>query len=360
MHLASLQLTHFKNYPTLQHTFSSNLNLIIGPNGTGKTNLLDAIHYLCNTKSAFLSSDQLAIQHEQDFFRIEGHFEEEGKPVKVECMCQKENGKTFLVDGKASEKLSAYIGRFPLVLVSPYDTDLIREGSETRRRFFDLVLSQSNQEYLEKLMTYNRLLKQRNALLKQFAESGRNNISLLSVYDEQLLPLNQFISTERSAFVGQFLPQVSKEYRKLAETSETPHIQYRSECVEEDFAQRFLENQRNDLLAQRTILGIHTDDYEFTLNETALKRYGSQGQQKTFVLALKLAHFQFLYSIRQRKPLLLLDDIFDRLDDTRVSNLAQMVNGGAFGQVFITDATPKRIQELFGTNKKEMATFKTQ
>ena len=217
MHLHSIQLHHFKNYTTASHEFSEHLNLITGPNGTGKTNLLDAIHYLCNTKSAFLASDPLAIKHEQDFFRIEGRFREIENTIKIECICQKENGKTFLVDGKAPNKLSGYIGRFPVVLVSPYDTDLVREGSDYRRKFFDMVLSQSNLEYLDKLMNYNRLLKQRNAALKQMAETGKVNSSLLLVYDEQLIPLNHFISEARDTFIKKFIPLVEKAYQKLAE-----------------------------------------------------------------------------------------------------------------------------------------------
>jgi len=359
MYLHSLQLSHFKNYTTAGHVFSQHLNLITGPNGTGKTNLLDAIHYLCNTKSAFLTSDPLAIKYEQEFFRIEGHFQEEGNDIKVECICQKENGKTFLIEGKAPDKLSGYIGRFPVVLVSPYDTDLVREGSDIRRKFFDLVLSQSNFEYLDKLMTYNRLLKQRNAALKQMAEIGRTNLSLLSAYDQQLLPLNQFIGSVRNAFITQFLPIVVKAYQNLAELAEKPEIIYRSVVLEPDFEQRFLENQRNDITAQRTTLGIHTDDYEFTFNQNALKRYGSQGQQKTFVLALKLAHFEFVFEIKNKKPILLLDDIFDRLDTQRVQNLAEMINKKVFGQVFVTDASSVRTNQIFGESVQEVLRIDT-
>lgn len=359
MHLSSLHLTQFKNYARLDHVFASHLNLIVGPNGTGKTNVLDAIYFLCNTKSAFLPFDLSAIMHEKDFFRVEGHFVEKDKQVKVECVCQKEQAKVFLVDGKSPERLSGYIGRFPVVLVSPYDTDLIREGSETRRKFFDLVLSQANAEYLEKLLVYNRLLKQRNALLKQMAEAGKLNVSLLSVYDDQMLPLNQYISNERNLFVKSFFSSFQKAYGQLAVAAEEPQLQYRSECVNEDFSFRFLRNHQQDLKAQRTLLGIHSDDYDFLLNGSAVKRFASQGQQKTFVLALKLAHFHFVSNIRKKKPLLLLDDIFDRLDENRVFNLAQLVNAGTFGQVFITDSTPKRIASLFASENKEIATFNT-
>ncbi len=359
MHLHSLQLSQFKNYTSAGHVFSEHLNLITGPNGTGKTNLLDAIHYLCNTKSAFLSSDPLAIKHEQDFFRIEGHFQEAENDIKVECMCQKENGKSFLVEGKAPEKLSAFIGRFPVVLVSPYDTDLVRDGSETRRKFFDQVLSQSNQIYLDKLMMYNRLLKQRNAALKQMTESGRSNLSLLSVYDQQILPLNTFISTERNALIRQFLPLVSQAYQNLAELAEKPEIVYRSAVQEPDFETKFLENQRNDLAAQRTTMGIHGDEYELLFNNNILKKYGSQGQQKTFVLALKLAHFEFISIIRNKKPILLLDDIFDRLDTARVTNLANMVIAKTFGQVFMTDASPNRTLEIFENEIHDVVSIKT-
>jgi DNA replication and repair protein RecF len=347
MHLLSLQLFNFKNYNTVRHEFSEHLNLITGPNGTGKTNLLDAIHYLCNTKSAFLASDPFAIKHEQDFFRIEGYFQEVENSIKVECVCQKTNSKTFLVEGKAPSKLSSYIGRFPVVLVSPYDTDLVREGSDYRRKFFDMVLSQSNFEYLDKLMTYNRLLKQRNAALKQMAETGKINSSLLSVYDEQLVPLNHIISKVRDIFIKTLIPLVEKAYQKLAKLTEKPEIIYRSVVLEANFEKHFTENQRNDMAAHRTMLGIHTDDYEFNFNGSYLKRYGSQGQQKTFALALKLAHFEFIHNTKNKKPILLLDDIFDRLDTQRVDNLSRMVNDRHFGQVFMTDASTSRTNQLF-------------
>jgi len=359
MHLRFLQLHHFKNYTTARHEFSEHLNLITGPNGTGKTNLLDAIHYLCNTKSAFLSSDTLAIKHEQNFFRIEGHFQEVENNIKVECICQKENGKTFLVEGKVPNKLSSYIGRFPVVLVSPYDTDLVREGSDSRRKFFDLVLSQSNLEYLDKLMIYNRLLKQRNAALKQMAEAGKINASLLSVYDEQLIPLNHFISEERTTFIRKFLPLVEKAYQKLAELNEKPKIIYRSVVLETNFENHFSENQRNDIAAHRTILGIHSDDYEFNFNDSSLKRYGSQGQQKTFVLALKLAHFEFIHDTKNKKPILLLDDIFDRLDTQRVTNLSKMINTKYFGQVFITDASTSKTKRFFLNDLEKIVSIST-
>lgn len=359
MHLHSIQLHHFKNYTTARHEFSEHLNLITGPNGTGKTNLLDAIHYLCNTKSAFLSSDHLAIKHEQDFFRIEGHFQENENNIKVECVCQKENGKTFFIEGKTPTKLSTYIGRFPIVLVSPYDTDLVREGSDYRRRFFDMVLSQSNFEYLDKLMTYNRLLKQRNAALKQMFVTGKVNVALLSVYDEQLLPLNYFISNTRDTFINSFILLVEKEYQKLAELNEKPEIIYRSTALESNFNNRFLENQKNDVATCRTILGIHSDDYEFNFNQFSLKRYGSQGQQKTFVLALKLAHFEYIFEMKNKKPILLLDDIFDRLDTKRVTNLSQIINNKCLGQVFITDASASRTDELFLNNSDNIIRLST-
>ena len=356
MHLASIQLFQYKSYGEATHTFSERLNLITGPNGTGKTNLLDAIHVLCNTKSAFSSSDLFSIQQGQSLFRIEGIFQEENRPAKVECLCRQVGGKSFLVNGKAPEKLSEYIGRYPVVLTSPYDTDLIREGSEGRRRFFDLVLSQTDPEYLEKSMAYNRLLKQRNALLKQLAETGRANTALLQVYDEQMLPLAGYIFECRKSFLEDFLPLVQNAYCDLANSKEIPHIRYRSECSEENFSIQFLANHRYDLAAQRTLLGPHTDEYEFSLQDLSVKKYGSQGQQKTFALSLRLAHFQFIVQTKQKKPLLLLDDIFDRLDAQRIQKLADMVKKGRFGQVFVTDAQPQRIQEVFdGFSKQDCA-----
>ena len=348
MYLHSLGLTNFKNYKSISHEFSENLNLITGANGTGKTNLLDAIHYLCNTKSAFLSSDSLAIKHEHDFFRIEGHFKEEGKNIKIECISQNGIGKTFLIEGKHPDKLANHVGRFPLVIVSPYDTDLIREGSDIRRKFFDLILSQSNSEYLNKLISYNRLLKQRNAALKQLAETRKSNPSLLQSYDQQLLPINFYIAKTRSTFIENFTPKIENAYQKLVERDEKPNIKYQTVVEEKEiFETIFLQNQTQDIAAQRTMLGIHTDDYEFSFNNSSLKRYGSQGQQKTFVLALKLAHFEFIQNVNGKKSILMLDDIFDRLDAERVSNLSKMIINKEFGQVFITDTSSNRTNILF-------------
>lgn len=328
------------------------MNLITGPNGTGKTNLLDAIHFLCNTKSAFSSSDQLAIKQGEAFFRLEGIFQDSKIPEKVVCICQQVGGKTVTVNTKAPEKLSGYIGKFPVVLTSPYDTDLIREGSDIRRKFFDLVLSQSDNVYLEKLMTYNRLLKQRNALLKQLAEVGKTNTSLLSVYDEQLLPLALFVFRSRKALILGFLGLTSKAYQSLAHVDEKPNITYQSSCEDPSFEKLFLANHKNDLLAQRTLLGPHTDDYEFTFNNSSVKKMGSQGQQKTFALALRLAHFHYIWQTKSKKPILLLDDIFDRLDEQRIQRLADMVQAKMFGQVFVTDASPKRAQHVFASSKE--------
>jgi DNA replication and repair protein RecF len=353
MHLSTLQLLYFKNYREASHSFSEHLNLITGPNGTGKTNLLDAVHFLCNTKSAFSFSDILAIQQGESFCRIEGVFKNEKKIDKVECICQQIGGKSFNVNGKPPEKLSSYIGRFPVVITSPYDTDLIREGSDVRRRFFDLVLSQSDNYYLEKLMVYNRLLKQRNALLKQLAETGKSNTSLLHVYDEQVLPLAAYIFESRKALTNHFLELTREAYQQLAPSEEDPDIHYLSECAEPDFETLFLANHKNDLAAQRTLLGPHTDDYEFTFKKISVKKFGSQGQQKTFALALRLAHFQFIKKTKNKKPILLLDDIFDRLDEMRIQKLAQMVLDRQFGQVFVTDANPRRVQQVFGSSEKD-------
>ena len=359
MHLKSIQLTGFKNHSEFSGRFSDKLNLITGPNGTGKTNILDAIHFLCNTKSAFSSTDNTAIKHNQDFFRLEAHFEENNKNVKVECVCQQTEKKIFHVENKAPDKLSEYIGRFPVVLITPYDTDVIREGSELRRRFFDQIICQTNSEYLEKLMKYNRLIKQRNALLKQFAETNKVNKSLISVYDEQIIPLILYIGETRSIFNQRFLPHVIQSYHVLAGEKEEIIVKYESVCNPETLEKDFLANLHTDLIAQRTTLGVHTDDYQFELKNTSVKKFGSQGQQKTFILALKIAHFKYILETKAIKPLLLLDDVFDRLDENRVNNLARLIDEGQFGQVFITDATPKRLTERFGNRTDELAIFKT-
>lgn len=342
MILKSLQLTHFKNHPKATFDFGDGINCIVGKNGVGKTNLLDAIYYLSFTKSALGSQDRLSVLHEQQFFTLFGTYN------KLSLAIQFEKGKSKIlkIDGKEPEKLSDVIGKVPLVVVLPDDTSMITEGSEERRRFFDGALSQFDHEYLVALLSYNKILKQRNSLLKQ-NEGHRIDYKLVETYDDQLIPLALRITEGRKEIAEAFLPFLERNYQDLHEGGEKPSFQYRTN-VGEDFEEKFRENFQRDQIMQRTLLGSHKDDFEFLLNNEPIKRFGSQGQQKTFIISIKLALYDFLREKKGDKPLLLLDDIFDKLDDSRIGLLVQLLrDSNRFGQIFLSDARKDRSEELF-------------
>lgn len=349
MHLGQLNLLQFKNYGEASLQFSPHINLITGDNGSGKTNLLDAVHYLCLTKSAFHSQDAQAIAFGHDFFALTGEFEHEGQANQVHLAFHAQQGKTLRLGKKAYERMSEHVGRFPCVMATPYDTDLVREGSEVRRKFFDGVLCQANHAYLDQLMRYNRLLQQRNSLLKQFAERHYTDRTMLEAYDTQLLPLAQHIYRQRAEFTDAFVPVFAQCYAHIAGSHEPTGIAYLSELAQPDFAEAFAQNLPRDLAAQHTTKGIHKDDYIFTINHQSVKKFASQGQQKSFVLALRLAQMELMAQLLQRRPLLLLDDIFDKLDDQRIARLVALMASPGFGQVFVTDARPERSRAQFAS-----------
>jgi DNA replication and repair protein RecF len=348
MQLSRLHLLNFKNYEELRVEFSPAVNGITGQNGSGKTNLLDAIYYLSTTKSAFYASDQPTTRFGEAFFLAEGEFvDTAGEAARVQLSVQDGKGKVLKVNRQEYERMSGHIGRFPCVLVAPYDTDLIREGSEGRRKFFDGVLAQADAEYLDLLLRYNRLLQQRNSLLKQFAERHYTDLGMVEVYDTQLLPLMDQLAHKRASHLHTFLPVFLSHYQYISGGHERVSLRYESEVGGPGFAAQFREQLPRDLAAQYTTKGIHKDDYIFELDGRPIKKFGSQGQQKSFVIALKLAQFDFLAQQKGDKPLLLLDDIFDKLDDQRIQKLMQLMANGAFGQVFLTDARPERTQQIF-------------
>lgn len=359
LHLEKLFLTDFKNYEEGRYAFSPDINCIVGENGSGKTNLLDAIYFLALSKSAFHNQDALSVKHEADFFIVDGTFKENKKAVQITCSLQRGQRKVLMSDKKPYERISEHIGRFPVVLMAPNDTDFVREGSEERRRFFDGVLSQLDQHYLNDLLQYNKVLNQRNSLLKIFWERNYFDADLLETYDEPLVQFAQQIFVKRREFLQTFLPLVRHYYAFLGESRELMDIVYESEVIDHDFATEFRKNRQKDLQAQRTTRGIHKDDFVFEMNGTALRKFGSQGQQKSFVIALRLAQFQMLFNEKQTKPILLLDDIFDKLDDRRIAKLLEMMNSQVFGQVFLTDARPERTSQLLENLLVEVKYFKT-
>ena len=338
MLLRKLRCVHFKNHATVEWAFATQLNFVVGPNGAGKTSLLDAIHYLSLTKSAFASVDAQNIQHGQAAFAVEGNFVKQAKPYTIQCRFQQPGGKQLKNNDKLYDKLRDHIGLFPVVLTTPYDLDLIRGGSEVRRRFFDGILCQLDGNYLDMLLQYQALLKQRNSLLKLCKEVGQLDRDLLASYDHQLLPLGKRLFAARSAFIAVFTPHFQRYYHYFVAVQEDVQLVYESALQAPDFEQRFRDSLPQDLALQRTTQGVHRDDVQLLLNGHPLKRIGSQGQQKSFIIALRLAQFACMHEALALKPLLLLDDIFDKLDEQRVLKLVQLMAEQHFGQVFITDA----------------------
>jgi DNA replication and repair protein RecF len=364
MHLEKLSLTNFKNYEDARYVFGQQVNVIVGPNGSGKTNLLDAVYFLSLSKSAFQTQDALSILHDADYFIIDGVFEEhDDRKVQITISLQRGQRKVLMADKKPYERISEHIGRFPVVLVAPNDTDLVREHSEDRRHFFDGVLSQLDPNYLRDYLMYQQVLKQRNSLLKLFAERSQVDNDLLDTYDEPLLDLGQKIYNRRQQFIEEFLPSFRIHYAYLSDEREEVNIVYESEVSNPAFADEFRHFRRRDTVLQRTTMGIHKDDYSFLIGgrtdqpAVPLKKFGSQGQQKTFVIALKLAQFDQLKTEKGIKPILLLDDIFDKLDDRRIGKLIQQMDEGVFGQLFISDARPERTRELLTNVKADVRFF---
>ena len=347
MHLESLELLNFKNYEEIKLLFSPEINCLVGSNGSGKTNMLDAIHYLSLTKSAFNPVDSQNIRHEESFMVIRGSFRKSEKSELIQCSLQEGQRKVVKHGKKQYEKMGEHIGRYPVVLIAPNDTDVIREGSEIRRKFFDSILSQIDQQYLQWLLQYNHVLKQRNSLLKQFSESNKFDRDLLEPYDQQLLYFGLLILQARKSFLNDYLPFFLTHYQNLSEGKEKVEIRHESNLDVENPAAELSRNLRRDLALQRSNVGIHKDDFVFEIDSYPLKKYGSQGQQKSFVIALKLAHFDLMRQHKGFKPILLLDDIFDKLDDHRIGRLMELVSGHTFGQLFVTDARPERTERNF-------------
>lgn len=330
----------------MQIGFSPEINCLVGNNGSGKTNLLDAVHYLCLTKSGFNAVDVQNIMHDHPFFGIQGDFDLGGKSLQIKCLLETGKKKQVILNGKPYEKMSDHIGLLPIVLIAPDDTQLIRGGSEERRKFFDGLLSQLDKNYLENLIRYHSFLKQRNALLKQFGENNRIDRLLLEPYDRELIGLSVIIAQSRTDFMQSYAPLLLHHYGNISENKEAVSIQYESDCLNEDFSLSFHSSLKKDLLLKRTNRGIHKDDYNFGIEGYPLKKFGSQGQQKSFLIALKLAQFHVFKEMKKTKPILLLDDIFDKLDDQRIKKMMELVANHEFGQLFITDARPERSRRI--------------
>ncbi len=346
MFLKKISVVNYKNIPSEEYVFSASINCFVGDNGVGKTNLLDAIYHLGMGKSYFTASSVQNIRHNEEFYLIEGYFQGEAREEQIVCSLKRGQKKVMKCNGKLYERLADHIGKYPMVLISPSDRDLIVEGSETRRKFLDGVISQIDREYLELLLRYNRTLLQRNTLLKQMAERGSFSLENLRFYDELLAPLGQRLYEKRVSFMEVFLPIFSYQYGCISGGKEQVSLQYESRLHERDLSALLLESTDRDWSAQYTTVGIHKDDLLFGIEDFPIKKYGSQGQQKSFLIALKLSQFEILKRSLGITPIVLLDDIFDKLDDSRVTQLVRLVTQEHFGQLFITDTHPERTEEV--------------
>lgn len=357
MFLRKLSLINFKNYREEELSFCEKINCFVGDNGEGKTNLLDAIHYLSFCKSYFNPIDSQNILHDSDFFVIQGAFVKDESSDIIYCAQKRNERKQFKLNKKEYGRFSDHIGLYPLVMISPADSSLINEGSEERRKYLDSVISQFNKIYLDDLINYNKALLQRNTLLKHFAENRRFDKASLEVWNKQLLVLGEKIYSVRSEFLDNFLPMFREHFNFITGRRENVNIEYQSQLRDGDFSRMLEESIDRDRILQYTSVGIHKDDLSFTIDSFPLKRFGSQGQQKSFIIALKLAQFDYTKNIKGFKPVLLFDDIFDKLDNFRVEQLMKLVSNNSFGQVFLTDSHPERVETIFKDIETELKVF---
>ncbi|WP_430613740.1 DNA replication/repair protein RecF [Flavobacterium sp. JP2137] len=358
MYLKKLTLLNYKNISDQNFDFNKKINCFIGKNGVGKTNVLDAIYYLAYGKSYFNPIALQNIQHGTDFFVIDGVFDKEQREEHLVCSLRKGQKKSLKRNGKAYERFSDHFGFIPLVIISPSDSDLITEGSEMRRKFMDSVISQLDSNYLQQLIQYQKLIQQRNALLKYFALNHTFESATLEVYNERLALLAQPIFEKRKAFIDTFTPIFNSYHEQITQKQETVQLRYESQLFDKSALELFSDNLSKDRVLQYTSTGIHKDDLAFELGEHPIKKFGSQGQQKSFLIALKLAQFDFLKKQSGVAPILLFDDIFDKLDEDRVRQIIELVHQETFGQLFISDTHEDRTERLLNSIDQEFEIFK--
>ena len=344
MILKSLSLINYKNFDSKSFIFNDKINCIVGNNGIGKTNVLDSIYHLSFGKSYFNPVATQNIKHDEDFFVINGDYNKDDKTEKVAISLKRGQKKVIKRNGKAYEKFSEHIGFLPLVMISPADRDLIIEGSDTRRKFIDSVISQSDKSYLSHLINYNKILAQRNALLKYFALNHTFNKDTLEVYNKQLTDYGTHIFKKRDAFLKEFIPIFKMRYDVISNGKEAVDLVYKSDLFDDDLNTLLKSSVNKDKALQYTSVGIHKDDLHFNIETHPIKKFGSQGQQKSFLIALKLAQFDFIKAQSGVNPILLLDDIFDKLDEQRVEKIIKLVDDENFGQLFISDTHAERTE----------------
>jgi len=358
MYLKKLALTNFKNYELNELEFSPKINCFVGNNGVGKTNILDAIHYLSLTKSFFNNIDSISIRHGEDYFIIQGTFVRDGEEDQIYCAFQKQKQKLLKRNGKEYQKLSDHVGRYPVVMISPADSALISEGSEDRRRFMNKIISQYNMEYIDSVLRYNKALQQRNRLLKDFKLSGKFDSDVLSIWDAQLVKYGSYVFSEREILVNELIPVFQEYYSLISSWKEQVKLKYRSHLSEGNFDDALSNSVTKDRFLEYTTIGIHKDDLLLEMNDFSVKSLGSQGQQKSYLVALKLAKFDYIKRKAGFSPVLLLDDIFDKFDNERVEQIIRIVGDHQFGQIFITDTDESRLQDILMGHKTDYKLFK--
>ena len=355
MILKSITLTNYKSFSAKTVDFDPKINCFIGPNGIGKSNVLDAIYHLSFGKSYFNPISSQNIKHGEDFFAIKGSYKNESKEEVVIINFKKNDKKVIKRNNKKYEKFSDHIGFIPLVIISPSDRNLIAEGSDIRRKFIDSVISQSDKKYLENLINYNKILTQRNSLLKLIFKNKNFDKQTIQVYDSQLESIGEKIHMKRKMFLNDFIPVFKDKYKSISNNNEDVDIRYKTDLEFDKLSVLLQENIEKDMFLQYTSKGVHKDDLVFNINDYSVKKFGSQGQQKSLLIALKLSQFDFLKSQNKNNPILLLDDIFDKLDKNRVKQIINLVSANDFGQIFISDTDEERtiesIKEINNSNK---------
>ncbi|PPZ92647.1 DNA replication and repair protein RecF [Cloacibacterium normanense] len=357
MIIKNLKIFNFKNHSEKSFDFSPEINCFVGNNGAGKTNILDALHYLSMAKSFLGNLDAQNILHESDFFAIEAEIQGEEKNDIIKVQLPKEGKKIIKKNDKTYERIADHIGFLPSVMISPYDANLISDGSESRRKFLDAMISQTDSDYLFALIQYQKTLQQRNALLKYFAKNRTFDLDSLEIYNEPLTKFGTQIFEKRQRFVASILPTIQHFYEIISKGNEKVTVIYESNLNEQNFEEILSENLEKDRVLTYTSRGIHKDDLRFEMNGNLIKKFGSQGQQKSFLIALKLAQIKRIKDITNKNPILLLDDIFDKLDDNRVSQMIELVNQQNFGQIFITDTHRERTESVVKRINEESKIF---
>jgi DNA replication and repair protein RecF len=360
MYLKELHLINFKNYEEAEVSLGRGVNCFVGRNGSGKTNILDAVYYLSMCKSYLNVMDRQNIRFGEQFFSVRGEWEKDEVSIDIHCAVKQGTKKVFRRNRKEYEKLADHIGQFPVVMISPYDRDLISEGSELRRKWMDGIISQFDRQYLEDIQRYSRVLEQRNALLRNMFDHGLFDRESIDVWNVQMCELGDRIYEKRVKFINEFLPVFRERYDFIGEITEEVGLEYRSQLHESSFSDLLTTFERKDALSHYSNAGVHKDDLIFTIKGHPIKRFGSQGQQKSFIIALRLAQYEWLSRHLEVKPVLLLDDIFDKLDQTRVKKLLQLVSDHYFDQVLVTDTEQERLQQIFTSVDSELRIFRVE